>query len=140
MKAPPLAPDVDAAIAAYPPAARARFLGMREIVFAAAADTPETGPLTETLKWGEPAYLTEATKSGATLRIAWSPRDPGRIGIYLNCRSSLVEDIRTLYPGTFEIEGTRGLKLALNTPLPTEALDHVARLAQSYHRRKRSRQ
>ena len=137
MSAPPLPSDVKAAIAAYHPAARARFMDMREIVHAAAADTPEIGPLTETLKWGEPAYLTEASGSGITLRVAWKPGDPDRIGVYLNCRTSLVEDIRTLHPGAFEIEGTRGLMLAIDGPLPTEALDHVARLAQGYHRRKR---
>ena len=137
MSLPPLPGDVGAVVAAYPTRARSRFHDIRAIVLSAAADTPETGPLTEILKWGEPAYLTEATKSGATLRIAWNPSDPDRIGIYLNCRSSLVEDVRTLYPGTFEIEGTRGLKLSLDAPLPAEAIDHVARLAQGYHRRKR---
>ncbi len=136
MSVSPLPKDVEAVIASYPSRARVRFHDIRTIILAAAADTPETGPLTETLKWGEPAYLTEATKSGATLRIAWSPRDPDRIGIYLNCRSSLVEDVRTLHPGIFDVEGTRGLKLALDAPLPKEAIDHVARLAQGYHRRK----
>ena len=137
MSAPPLPRDVKTVVRTYPSAARSRFMDIREIVFAAAADTPETGPLTETLKWGQPAYLTEVTQSGATLRVAWNQRDPDRIGIFLNCRSSLVENIRTLYPGTFEIEGTRGLKLALDKPLPKQAIDHVARLSQSYHRRKR---
>lgn len=137
MSAPPLPSDVKAVLTTYPAAATARFMDIREIVYAAAADTPGTGPLTETLKWGEPAYLTETSGTGTTLRIAWKPGDPERIGVYLNCRSSLIEDIRTLHPGTFEIEGTRGLMLALGTPLPTEALGHVARLAQGYHRRGR---
>ena len=38
------------------------------------------GPLTETLKWGEPAYLTEVTKAGTTVRIAWKPATPSMIG------------------------------------------------------------
>ena len=37
----------------------------------------EAGPLTETLKWGEPAYLTEATGSGSTGR---SPPTTGPAG------------------------------------------------------------
>ena len=81
MSLPPLPKGVEAVVAAYPTRARSRFHDIRAIVLSAAADTPETGPLTETLKWGEPAYLTEATKSGATLRVAWSPHDPNRIGM-----------------------------------------------------------
>ncbi len=132
--APPGIPErVTAAIAAYPEPAKSAFLTIRDIVLQAAASQPVIGPLTETLKWGEPAYLTEATNSGSTLRIAWKQANPDRIGVFLNCSTRLVETMRSIYPETFEYEGNRGLHMALDAPLPTDPLDHCARLALTYH-------
>lgn len=36
-----------------------------------AASTDGGGPIEETLKWGDPAYVTSATKSGSTIRVVW---------------------------------------------------------------------
>jgi hypothetical protein len=54
---------------AYPPGLRARLLTLRALVFDTAARTEGVGRLTETLKWGQPSYLTEETGSGSTVRI-----------------------------------------------------------------------
>ena len=58
--------DVAAAFSAFPERIRARLLEARDLIFEIAAGIEGVGPLTETLKWGEPAYLTEATGSGST--------------------------------------------------------------------------
>jgi hypothetical protein len=55
---------VAAVFKAYPPAVRTRLLALRELVFDVAATTPEVGRLTETLKWGQPSYLTAESGSG----------------------------------------------------------------------------
>ena len=129
----PLPAEIETAIAPYPDPARTAFLAIREIVMQAASDNPAVGPLTETLKWGEPAYLTEVSKSGSTLRIAWKPATPDHIAVLVNCRTSLVETLRLIYPTTFNYQGNRALLVALDAPLPVDALDHCARLAQTYH-------
>ena len=59
------------AFEACPAPARARLLALRELIFRTAAETPGMGGFDETLKWGEPAYLTAASKSGSTIRIGW---------------------------------------------------------------------
>lgn len=46
----------------FPPLARARLLDIRSLIFEVAG--PEIGPLTETLKWGEPAYLPQNRQDG----------------------------------------------------------------------------
>lgn len=129
--------DIETAIAPYPDAARTAFLAVRKIVFQAAGDNPAVGPLTEALKWGEPAYLTSATGSGTTLRIAWKAATPRSIAILFNCRTTLVETLRSIYPETFIYQGNRALLVSLDAPLPVDALDHCARLAQTYHLRDR---
>lgn len=130
----PLPGPVAAAVASWPPRAQAAFHTIRGLLREIATD-PRIGPLTETLKWGEPAFLTEATKSGSALRVAWKARAPGRIGLYVNCRTSLAETVREIHPYAFTFEGRRGLLVALDRPLPEQAVRHAADLALRYHLR-----
>jgi len=46
---------------------RTTCLSIRDLAYSVAAQGERIGPLTETLKWGEPSYLTNATKAGTTL-------------------------------------------------------------------------
>ncbi len=69
MSEPPLPREVSRAFDAFPPPVRRRLLDVRKLIFATAKAHDEVGPLTETLKWGEPAYLTEETGSGTTIRL-----------------------------------------------------------------------
>lgn len=130
--APP--PDVAAVYDGFPAPARRQAEALRRLLFAVAAERA-AGPLTETLKWGEPAYLTEATRSGSTVRIGWKPARPDRIALYFNCRTTLVDDVRSLFPDRFRVEGNRALLLDLDAPLPEDALRLVLGMALTYHRK-----
>ena len=46
----------------YPPNIRRRLLARRALILKTAASTDGVGELEETLKWGEPAYLTAESK------------------------------------------------------------------------------
>jgi len=67
---------------------------LRKLIFSVAMETPEIDDLEETLKWGEPSYL---TIGGSTVRVAWQERNPDKYGIYFNCNSELVGTFRELY-------------------------------------------
>jgi hypothetical protein len=69
---PPIPPDVANVLNGFPTPVRGRLLEVRSLIFDIAATSAGVGPLTETLKWGEPAYLTAATGSGSTIRLGWS--------------------------------------------------------------------
>jgi hypothetical protein len=133
--APP--PHVADAFDALPPAARAGLLELRALIFEVAAATPGVGALTETLKWGEPAYLTEATKTGSTIRLGVTRSEPPRCAIYLNCKTTLVEEYRAAFAEAFEFEGNRAVLLDPAGPLPKAALAQAIAMALTYHRRKR---
>src|SRR6266702_3123193 len=62
-------PAVDAVFNAYPKPIKARLLALRRLIFDTAKTTKGVGALLETLKWGQPSYLTAETKSGSTIRI-----------------------------------------------------------------------
>ena len=112
-------------------------LELRALIFEVAAATPGVSRLTETLKWGEPAYLTEASKSGSTLRLGVTRSDPPRCAIYLNCKTTLVEEYRAAFAEAFDFEGNRAILLDPAAPLPRGALAQAIAMALTYHRRKR---
>ena len=132
-----LPPNVATAYDSYPASARNVLLTIRSLIFNTAATNPVIGPLTETLKWGEPAYLTEATKSGSTIRMAWKPAKPDHCALFFNCKTTLVETMREIYPDTFTYQGTRAVMFPLDQPLPNDALAHCIEMALTYHRNKR---
>ena len=68
---------------------------LRELIFDVAAKTKDVGQLEETLKWGEPVYLTSQTKSGSLIRIDAKKTDPSKYAMYFHCQTSLVGTFRT---------------------------------------------
>ncbi len=132
---PPLPEDVAAVLETYPQPARRVFDHIRATVHVAAGETG-VGPLNECLKWGEPSWLTQRNKTGTTLRLAWKASLPEEFGLYVNCRTSLVETMRMLYPDTFRYESTRAMMFRLDAEIPDQAIGHCARLALTYHRNK----
>ena len=129
---------VAAVFKAYPPAVRTRLLALREMVFDVAIATPGVGRLTETLKWGQPSYLTAESGSGTTVRIdRLKGRDDG-YAVYFHCQSGLVEAFRTIYPDTFAYEGKRAIVLAAKDRVPVRALGHCIALALTHHLRKKT--
>ena len=127
---------VGAVFESYPENVRTKLLAVRDLIFSTAASMTTVGPLTETLKWGEPAYLTEQSRSGSTIRLGWKASAPGQYAIYFNCQTSLVDTFRTLHP-ELVFEGNRALLLAVDDDIPVASLDHCIELALTYHRWKK---
>ena len=134
MTAPP-APkdDVSAVLNAAPPEARACLSALRDLIFEVAAETPSVGPLTETLKWGEPSYAPATPRIGTAVRIAWKPKTPDTVSLFVNCKTSLLDDWRGLYGDVLNLIGNREIALPLDQPLPTGPLTHCIAMALTYN-------
>lgn len=137
MITPPLPGDIDSALARFSMPVRARLLAIRAAIFAVAARSEAIGPLTETLKWGEPAYLTQATGSGTTVRLGVSKQAPGQAAVFVNCRTSLISEFRAQFAEEFAYEGTRALIVPVEGALPEEPLEICLHAALTYHRRQK---
>jgi Domain of unknown function (DU1801) len=124
---------------AYPASIRPKLLALRQLILETAASTEGVGVLEEALKWGEPAYVTTASKSGSTVRIDWKHSSPAQYAMYFNCNTNLVESFRTMFPGEFEFEGNRAIVFAEAAVVPKESLAFCIGAALTYHRRKRTR-
>ena len=121
---------------AYPPGIRARLMALRELVFDTARQTAGVGRLSETLKWGQPSYLTEETGSGTTVRIDRLKAGDG-YAAYFHCQSGLIGQFRELYPDTFRYEGKRAIVFAAGDRVPVRELRHCIALALTHHARKK---
>lgn len=128
--------EVAAKFDAYPPNVRRKLLALRELVFRTAAATEGVGEIEETLKWGEPAYLTR-NKSGSTVRLDWKKNDPGHYAMYFNCQTTLVDTFRTLFPHDFQFDGNRALVFSLDDQVPQDALALCIAASLTYHAKKR---
>ena len=129
---------VAAVFRAYPDSLRKRLMALRALVFDVAAQTAGVGALQETLKWGQPSYLTVESGSGTTVRIDRLKSSDDGYAIYFHCQSGLVETFRTIYPDTFAYEGKRAIVLAAKDRVPTRALGHCIALALTHHLRKKN--
>lgn len=129
-------PVVEAVFNASPAPLRKRLLALRRMIFEVAATTEGVGELEETLKWGEPAYLTPASKSGSTIRMAPKKASNTQYALYFNCQTTLVDTFRTLFPTEFSYEGNRSIVFNTSTKVPVQALKFCIAMALTYHRNK----
>lgn len=113
-------------------------MALRELVFDTAAATADVGPLTETLKWGQPSYLTGETGSGTTVRIDRLKTRDG-YAVYFHCQSGLIGQFRELYPDIFRYEGKRAIHFDVKDRLPVRELRHCIALALTHHLRKKGK-
>ena len=127
--------DVEAAFARHAPGLRADLLRLRELIFELASATPGVGRLVETLKWGQPAYLTEKPKSGTTIRIDADDSHGGDYALYVPCSTSLVAEWRERYPA-LTFGGTRSVHFRQGAPFPEAEMRHCIAMALTYHQRK----
>lgn len=112
---------------------------LRDLIFSVAADTEGVGELEETLKWGEPAYLTAQSKRGSTVRMDWKAKCPDQYAIYFNCNTDLIDTFRTLFPHDFKFEGRRAIVLNLTDRIPMDELAFCIAASLTYHANKRSK-
>ena len=125
-------PAVDGVFDAYPKPVKAKLLALRRLILDTAKATKGVGRVEETLKWGQPSYLTPETRSGSTVRIDQVKPEPGQYAVYFHCQTNLVETFRELYP-ELRYGGNRCILLKADEKVPEAALRHCVALALTYH-------
>ncbi len=127
--------NVAAVFDGYPRPVRAKLMRLRQLIFDTATRTEGVGKLKETLKWGQPSYLTEMSKSGTTIRI--DATKDGRYAMYVHCQTNLIERFRQRYPEALAYEGNRAVLFEASEDIPVNELRHCIAMALTYHRAKR---
>jgi len=123
---PEMPAPVVAVLAAYPAGIKAKLLSLRRVILEVA--TKMDVELNETLRWGQPAYV---SKGGSTIRVDRLKGDSSRVAMFFICHTDLIASFRELYP-ELSYEGNRAILLDVRGRLPEDALRHCVSLALTY--------
>lgn len=132
-KVPSMPSDVALVFKEMPIAVRTLLKKARSQLFQI-AEGADVGTLTESLKWRQPAYLTEASKAGSTVRLALHK---GQATVFFKCQTTLVEGFRADFPEAFTYVGSRALLLTKTSD--PQAFGICLARALTYHRDKQGR-
>jgi hypothetical protein len=133
----PIPEAVAAVMNTYPENIKSKLLFLRELIYDTAAGLEGVGEIEETLKWGEPSYLTPQSKSGSTIRIAWKESQKDQYSIYFKCTANLVPAFREKFSDKFSYGGNRSIDFKLEDDIPVEELKQCIALALTYHLNKK---
>ncbi len=124
-------PEVEMVFDNYPDKVRKKMLRLRQLILETATELDDITTLEETLKWGEPSYI---TKYGSTLRMDWKSNKPDQYAMYFKCTSRLVETFKIVFMDKFVYEGNRAIVFKMDDQIPKNELKKCIRAALSYHK------
>lgn len=130
-------PEVAAVFQSYPRKIRVKLMFLRQLILETAASLKNVGEIEETLKWGEPSYLTPKTKSGSTIRIDSKNSQEEQYAIFFKCTANLVPAFRERYHKKFKFEGNRSIVFNIDEEIPVKELKNCIALSLTYHRNKK---
>ncbi len=129
---PPFASDAVAlAFADLPDDARPGLLKLRDLIFEVAAEHKRVGRLEESLRWGQPAYLTPVTRSGTTVRLG-VPK-AARFALFVHCQTSLIADHQEMFPDVDRCEGNRAVLFDRPDEIDSDRHGWLIARALTYH-------
>ncbi|EDQ06767.1 hypothetical protein DSM14862_00510 [Sulfitobacter indolifex] len=111
---------------------RPGLLELRRLIFDV-AETENVGRIEETLKWGQPAYLTPESKSGTTLRLG-VPK-AGGYALFVHCQTTIIPDARAVFADAFTYDGNRAVLFNAQSEIAIAPLALLIAQALTYHRR-----
>ncbi|OCB78774.1 DUF1801 domain-containing protein [Flavobacterium crassostreae] len=123
-------PKVAAVFASYPDTIREKMCFLRDLIIETATETPKITTLEETLKWGEPSFI---TKQGSTLRMDWKKHSPDQYALYFQCNSSLVTTFRMVFGQQFKYQGERAILFSVDQKIPVNEVKKCIQAALLYH-------
>ena len=130
-------PEVAAVFNSYPQKIKTKLMFLRQLILDTATSIKGVGEIEETLKWGEPSYLTAKTKSGSTIRIDWKNSQEEQYAMYFKCTANIVTAFKERYPRKFRFGGNRSIIFNIDDEIPVKELKSCIALALTYHLNKK---
>ena len=113
-------PDVAAAFADLPDDHLESLLTLRSLILDV-AEKVGAAPVNETLKWGQPNYLSARPRESTATRLG-STKDLEYFGLFFHCESTVIPEFEGLFPNDFRYDGTRAILFRPGDDLQTEKL------------------
>ena len=128
---PAIPAEVQALFKTWPAPMQSGLTHLRRLILTEAAHLPAIGPVTEALRWGQPAYLTLQTGAACSLRIG--PAKGHDFALFVHCRTDLIESFAAGPGHGMRFQGTRAVLFATQVEINEDALPHLIRRALTYH-------
>jgi len=126
--------DVAAVFDGYDDRVRPSLMMLRRLILDTAKSIEGVGELEETLKWGQPSYLTSQTRSGSTIRLGEMPSaSPHDYAMYFICHTNLVQDFEAAFGDVFVYEGNRAILFSSGDDIAENELSECVSMALTYH-------
>jgi hypothetical protein len=125
--------QVKKTFSSYPEHIREKMLELRSLIYEVAEQCEQVEFLSESLKWGEPSYVPSKPRTGTPIRLGWKKENPHQIGVYVNCRTTLIKTFRKQFNEQLHFEGTRAIMLDAETTIPRTELAIFFKAALQYH-------
>ncbi|MBR9860096.1 DUF1801 domain-containing protein [bacterium] len=126
-------PATLAIIKSYPDLVQTKLQEIRNLIELVAQESDQIAEVQETLKWGEPSYI---TKIGSTLRMDWKEKSPEQYALYFSCSSKLVSSFKAVFGDELRYEGNRAVVMLLNEDPPKPLIKKCIHAALHYHKLK----
>lgn len=124
-------PEVETVFNRYPEKVKPKIEALQQLIIETAEEAENIEWLEETLKWGEPSYI---TKIGSTLRIDWKAKAPDQYAMYFKCTSKLVPAFKEKFGDLFAYENTRAIVFKMEDRIPKPELKQCIKAALTYHK------
>lgn len=122
--------EVTEKINQYPKDIQVKLEFLRNLILETASEIESINKIEETLKWGEPSFI---TKHGSSIRIDWKEKHPNQYAMYFNCKTKLIDTFKERYKNTFRFENNRSIVFNIDDNIPIEELKHCIALSLTYH-------
>ncbi len=118
-------PEFEEKLLSYPERVRPKMQYLRELVIESAKEIPDIKELDETLKWGEPSFI---SKIGSTLRMDWKEQTPNQYQLYF----------QLIFGDLFEYEKNRAIIFKMDEEIAAAEVKECIAAALRYHKVKDS--
>ncbi len=115
----------------YPIKLQGKLLELRELIVKTASECKDIKKFEETLKWGEPSYVSNI---GSTIRLGTVKTNPNAYALYFHCKTKLVDTFRELYSDIFTFEGNRAIIFNESDTISIKELEHCILMSLKYHK------
>ena len=126
---------VKKAFESFPAPVREKLILIRGLIFEEASRNPNVGAMRESLKWGQPSYVS-LLKSGSPIRLGMEKKNQDKFGLYVHCQTNLVETFKHIYPHAFTYGANRSILFKTDELIEEEPLRHCITIALTYHLKK----
>lgn len=120
--------EIESIFNSYSDNSRKQLLTIREIIFDVAKRDKDIKGVFEEVRWGQPSYITNQTKSGSTIRLGVFEKD--KIAVFFHCKTTLIERFRVIYGDKLEFSKNRAIIIDPKKKISCDVMDAISHCIQ----------